>query len=1324
LGLEAEAASPKDVAREFALVSESTDEGSSLYLERNYEKFVQERRRVRLSEGEVAQLFEDEDFQNSNMMHGINGLMFANLLGLEAEAETQIRWYVLGLGTETDLHSVHWHGHTMQYGGHRVDVVQNMPATGVTVDMYADHVGEWLLHCHVNEHLEGGMMAKYEIVANVARDEEEISTCQQIYATAADEKMNDFDFDESWFEGHPFRVEISPYFLVAYTVNYAEMYLDMAMAARTTGFLGLGFYGLEEDKSHAMINTDMIVAWVANGQVGVVDCFAQGLDTPKLDTKLGGEDLLLNKEGQEVNDVTYVKFRRSFKPEHLDLYDYQFRADLEQVKVVFSYSSINSDNLVYHGPTRGYSQIPWNTNCSANFFWNLGTSECEGCDRGYYRLPWDPASSLSRCTRCELGTLADVRGEDRVTEECEACGFAHATTIYPGATTISECVCEEGYFHECWGDECLTDRNTRADMHASEAFCEPCPTGMTCAGGVDGDGLKHAQPVVPYGYVASVEDLTVFRCYDHPGRCPGGPVGTCAAGRTGIQCAKCDPGLKPDNDDTCTPCTGGDVTPFVLVLVAVLLILSALYHIIDNQQSCKQTHSLLVAVSGGQMFSLTQMLGAVSMVSVDWPDHLVWLLGVSRLFVFDLELLHVDCLGTLSPSVMFAAKIILIVLILVIICIIHMGFVVIKYRGNFRQRWSSLAAALGTVFMLFFISVVTTVLAPLHCVDHPSGLSTVRTYQTVLCWEGSEHATMILLTLFGVLLPIAFLMLDVWAILVYPARMKHGDTAFLKVFGFLIFRFRAETYWFSLFFLGRNMFISVIPVFPDVVVQTMLTQLTLTASLSLTLMLKPWRVWQANMLDCGIAIAVLFLINLGAFYADAPEPLFLSWLCVCVVVFLMLTFLLVVVYGLYVRCMPRRARPFQFFVCHHKVAAGCFARLLKCMLEENGHGRTFIDCDDLFDLDALFQIVGQQTDTLIIACSREILLRPWCVGEMCTSRTNSRHVVTIIMHDFEFPDDRWIAAYDRHVPDLSTLTTFGITLNDVRETLRWLPTCPSAILPPRITHHTLRSLTAALGQRSVVGNVQLPDDQDHVPETEVFIALDHTSIEAISIGHILHKLLKRSFASDPDSMPQVLPRGVDFPRNGRTCLLICTGSCLQRLEMLKIIVSVSAVNASFVPILADDQFRFPAKGTFLEENRAALELAAPSAEALQTIVLRIFRGICSLFQPMMASEAVLNTNAAAIQQRILERTLRCGSTLGSFILDTPDQSCSSQIESATLSAVSVTQTDPTVPDAGDTQAYQPGSTLDDDPNAVCDDQLANVPVPVASQLKSKRFQSL
>jgi len=1250
--------SPRDVAKEFALVFEVTDEGSSLFLERNFEKFVQERRSVRLTQDEVAELFEDADFQESNRMHGINGMVYANLRGLEAEAETQIRWYLLGLGTEVDLHSVHWHGHTVRFGGHTVDVIQAMPATGVTVDMYADNIGKWLLHCHVNNHFEGGQVASYEIVANPVRGEGQISTCQQMFASAADEKMSAFAYDESWFEGHPFQKEISPFFRVAYTVNYAEMYFDMVMVARTTGWIGLGFFGFEEEKSHAMIDTDMIVAWVQNGSVEVEDRFAQGLETPKHDTTVGGKDQLFNKEGQEANGVTYVKFRRSFKPEHLDAYDFKFRADMEQIKVVYAFSSIGSDNLVYHGPTRGYSQIPWNTNCSSNFFFNLGTSECEGCDRGHFRLPWDPTSSLSRCSRCELGTLADVRGEDRTMVECEKCGFAHATTIYPGATSISECVCEEGYFVPCRGEECRTDRNTRVDMHdESRAFCEPCPTGMACKGGVEDMEalhLKHAQPSVPYGYYASVEDLEVFRCWEYPGRCPGGSVGICAPGRTGIQCAKCEPGLRPAEKNTCAPCKGTDMVPAVLAVVAMLVVITAVYYVIENQDRSKQTHSmLLVTISGTQVFTLIQMLGAVSMVSVDWPDHLARVLGMFRLFVLDIEILNIDCVIDLSPSAMFASKILLLVLVLLIISLIHAGFVMFKYGGRFRERRSSLIGAIGTVCMMFFISAVSIVIAPLHCIDHPSGLWTVRVYQTVVCWEGGEHATMIILALFGILLPIAFLALNVWAVRVYPQRMRNGDIRFLKVVGFLIIRFKAEAYWFSVFFFVRNMFISVIPVVPDVVMQTMLTQLILITSLCLTMVQRPWRVWQANVLDCGVVIAVLLLINLAAFYADSSDPHILAWLCICIIIGLMLTFPSLVAYGLYMKLMPEKKKRFRFFVCHQKAVAGCFSRLLKCMLEDHGHGRTFIDCDDLVDLDGLFDIVGQQTDTLIIVCTKGIVVRPWCVGEICSARTNNRSVLKVIMPGFNFPDDTWIARYNQQVPDFSALTAFGITLDYIQETFRWLRTCPSVIMPPNITHQTLKALTAGLGQKSVTDEMQMPDEHDGVPDTRVFIAVDHTNVEAICTGHILNMLMKPFYASDPDSMPHVLPRGADFPQHGWMCLLICTVSCLQRLDMLRVIWSVSAAGASFVPILADEKFRFPAEGTFLNENRAAMDLAAASAEDLQTIILGVFREICPLFQPMMASEAILNTNAAAIRERI-NKSLQAPAPKGAALKKGPE----------------------------------------------------------------------
>lgn len=47
-----------------------------------------------------------EDNQESNMIHTINGFFFGNLRGLTMQEDQKVRWYVIGLGTEVDLHTV------------------------------------------------------------------------------------------------------------------------------------------------------------------------------------------------------------------------------------------------------------------------------------------------------------------------------------------------------------------------------------------------------------------------------------------------------------------------------------------------------------------------------------------------------------------------------------------------------------------------------------------------------------------------------------------------------------------------------------------------------------------------------------------------------------------------------------------------------------------------------------------------------------------------------------------------------------------------------------------------------------------------------------------------------------------------------------------------------------------------------------------------------------------------------------------------------------------------------------------------------------------
>ncbi len=145
--------SPGDVDREFVTLFTVSDENESWYLDRNIATYADPRR---VDPG-------DEGFQESNLMHGINGYVYGNLPGLEMRKGERIRWYTLSLGTEVDLHTPHWHGNTGLAAGRRVDVVNLLPASGIVVDLTADNPGIWMFHCHVNDHISAGMTALYRV---------------------------------------------------------------------------------------------------------------------------------------------------------------------------------------------------------------------------------------------------------------------------------------------------------------------------------------------------------------------------------------------------------------------------------------------------------------------------------------------------------------------------------------------------------------------------------------------------------------------------------------------------------------------------------------------------------------------------------------------------------------------------------------------------------------------------------------------------------------------------------------------------------------------------------------------------------------------------------------------------------------------------------------------------------------------------------------------------------------------------------------------------------------------------------------------------------
>lgn len=144
--------SPDDVDREIFTVFTVDDENQSHYLEAE---------RTKLAKPPAA---DDAAFQESNKMHSINGYVYGNGPVVTMRQGQRVRWYVMSMGNEVDLHTPHWHGNTVIVNGMRTDTVSLLPATMVTADMVPDGPGMWGFHCHVSDHIVAGMLARYEVL--------------------------------------------------------------------------------------------------------------------------------------------------------------------------------------------------------------------------------------------------------------------------------------------------------------------------------------------------------------------------------------------------------------------------------------------------------------------------------------------------------------------------------------------------------------------------------------------------------------------------------------------------------------------------------------------------------------------------------------------------------------------------------------------------------------------------------------------------------------------------------------------------------------------------------------------------------------------------------------------------------------------------------------------------------------------------------------------------------------------------------------------------------------------------------------------------------
>ena len=160
---------PKDIDHEFVQLYMMFNESQSWFIDHNVKTFATDPQHVDLAE--VVQKDFDGHFDFfigqgtgiQNFRFTINGYQYANLPMMTMQKGDHVRWYLIRLGDGANFHTPHWHGNTVIVRGQRTDVVAISPAQMVTADMVPDDPGTWLVHCHVSDHMDAGMMARYEV---------------------------------------------------------------------------------------------------------------------------------------------------------------------------------------------------------------------------------------------------------------------------------------------------------------------------------------------------------------------------------------------------------------------------------------------------------------------------------------------------------------------------------------------------------------------------------------------------------------------------------------------------------------------------------------------------------------------------------------------------------------------------------------------------------------------------------------------------------------------------------------------------------------------------------------------------------------------------------------------------------------------------------------------------------------------------------------------------------------------------------------------------------------------------------------------------------
>ncbi len=169
-GMARDDGTPRDVDHNFIALFMIFDENRSWFIDYNDKRFVKKHVKGERLNGVPVDYNGQADpnlgtgMLNANFRGTINGYSYANMPPPVMKKGDHVRWYVMTLGIAFNIHNPHWHGNTVLFNGQRTDSMILGPSQALVADMVPDAPGTWMFHCHMSDHMEGGMVADYTVM--------------------------------------------------------------------------------------------------------------------------------------------------------------------------------------------------------------------------------------------------------------------------------------------------------------------------------------------------------------------------------------------------------------------------------------------------------------------------------------------------------------------------------------------------------------------------------------------------------------------------------------------------------------------------------------------------------------------------------------------------------------------------------------------------------------------------------------------------------------------------------------------------------------------------------------------------------------------------------------------------------------------------------------------------------------------------------------------------------------------------------------------------------------------------------------------------------